>query len=141
MTWVCIRIGCSASATTRLLLDPVDGVAALDNFVGQHGAAAILCDEHAGRVQVPKGWSLDDRRRFPAKPSPDEPPSATKTDAPKTDETERASGDSKADAAGSARKSKPRTKGRPVPPDGLLARAFAQAEVRSSDLPTLFCAS
>lgn len=146
MSPVCIRIGCSELATTRLLLDPVQGVAALDNLVGEHGAAAILCNVHAARVQVPKGWTLDDRRRFPASPSPDEPTRRTEpqdeTGEPAVDGQSPSTAPAGTTAPAAPRPARPARKSKARPQtDGLLAKAFAQAEIRSGDVSALFCAS
>ena len=43
------------------MIDPSARLIVIDRHADQPGAA-ILCKEHADRVTVPKGWTLDDRR-------------------------------------------------------------------------------
>lgn len=43
------------------MIDPSARLIVIDRHADQPGAA-ILCKEHADRVTVPKGWTLEDRR-------------------------------------------------------------------------------
>lgn len=57
----CSRPDCAERGVARALIDPRDRIILLDRRVDEAGAA-ILCQQHADRVTVPKGWTLDDRR-------------------------------------------------------------------------------
>lgn len=57
----CSRPDCAERGAARALIDPSARLIVIDRHVDQPGAA-ILCKEHADRVTVPKGWTLDDRR-------------------------------------------------------------------------------
>ena len=61
MRITCSRPDCAERGVARALIDPSARLIAIDRHVDQPGAA-ILCKEHADRVTVPKGWTLDDRR-------------------------------------------------------------------------------
>jgi hypothetical protein len=83
----CDRMGCAARATVVFGADPgrmLVVMQAVDPATLGDLRPGILCDEHAGRLTVPRGWTLDDQRevtprlfRVPAPPPdaiPDPPP-------------------------------------------------------------------
>ena len=60
---MCSKIGCRSEAAAVLLIAPGDTQAwllALDHPDASEGV--LLCEMHAERVSVPKGWTLDDER-------------------------------------------------------------------------------
>jgi Protein of unknown function (DUF3499) len=63
----CARPGCSGVASTTLSYDYAARVVWLDPVhIEAHPANHDLCDRHAGRLSVPNGWRLDDRRVAPS---------------------------------------------------------------------------
>lgn len=59
---VCARPTCNAVATTRFSFDSRDRFIILDRRLDEWGGSGVLCEAHADRLTVPRGWSLDDRR-------------------------------------------------------------------------------
>jgi Protein of unknown function (DUF3499) len=58
---ICSRPDCAERAVARAVIEPKERRIIVDRRVDEAGAA-ILCAQHADRVTVPKGWTLDDRR-------------------------------------------------------------------------------
>ena len=62
-TTLCGRVGCGEAAIAALLMSPQDTQAwlvALDHEFAPEGVA--LCSNHADRISVPFGWTLQDDR-------------------------------------------------------------------------------
>lgn len=67
----CVRPGCAAAAGAILTYDYADRLIWLDDPVGavepgQWG----MCRDHADRLQAPRGWARQDRRRAQAQGTP-----------------------------------------------------------------------
>jgi hypothetical protein len=62
MTKVCARPLCYELATVRFWFDGENRHVILDRKVEEWGGSGILCEEHADRLTVARGWQLDDRR-------------------------------------------------------------------------------
>jgi len=59
----CSRPGCSESASVTLTYQYGRALVWLDDLVSDRDPHAYdLCDRHAGRLSVPNGWRLEDRR-------------------------------------------------------------------------------
>ena len=59
----CSRTGCADPASATLTYQYGRAVVWLDDLLGERDPHAYdLCDRHAGRVSVPNGWRLEDRR-------------------------------------------------------------------------------
>lgn len=60
---LCTRTGCAEPAEVTLTYHYGRSQAWLDHLSAERDPHAYdLCDRHAGRLSVPAGWSLDDRR-------------------------------------------------------------------------------
>lgn len=67
----CARPTCDGVAAATLSFDYRTRLAWLDDVVEAHPSRHDLCLVHAGRLRVPDGWRLVDRRRAAvALPSP-----------------------------------------------------------------------
>jgi hypothetical protein len=62
MTKVCARPLCYEPATVRFWFDGEHHHVVLDRKVDEWGGSGILCEEHADRLTVARGWHLDDQR-------------------------------------------------------------------------------
>lgn len=63
MTRQCARPGCNHSASATLTYDYAGQSAWLERLSPEpHPMTHDLCDAHAERLSVPRGWRLDDRR-------------------------------------------------------------------------------
>lgn len=63
MSRQCSRPGCTEAAVASLSYQYADRVAWLDDLGRDRDPHAYdLCERHAGRLSVPGGWRLDDRR-------------------------------------------------------------------------------
>jgi hypothetical protein len=63
MTRQCARPGCSQPAVATLTYDYGSRAAWLDRLSPEaHPMTHDLCDQHGGRLSVPQGWRLEDRR-------------------------------------------------------------------------------
>ncbi len=62
MDRVCVRPGCDRPARARLAYDTVTCQVWLDQLPDRSGRAQEICDLHAERLTVPRGWMLSDRR-------------------------------------------------------------------------------
>ena len=79
MTRQCARPGCSQPAVATLTYDYSNQSAWLDRLSPEdHPMTHDLCDTHAGRLSVPQGWRLEDRRMI----VPLTPPLPTSVPAP-----------------------------------------------------------
>jgi hypothetical protein len=58
---LCGRADCSRPASARLMLDMANRVVSIDMEIDEVGAG-MLCYQHAEKVVVPRGWTLEDRR-------------------------------------------------------------------------------
>ena len=59
----CSRPTCAEPATATLQYHYAKGIAWLDDMPAERDPHAYdLCGRHAGRVTVPHGWRLEDRR-------------------------------------------------------------------------------
>jgi hypothetical protein len=59
----CSRTGCSERAEVTLTYHYGRSQVWLDHLSAERDPHAYdLCDRHAGRLSVPSGWSLEDRR-------------------------------------------------------------------------------
>jgi len=83
----CARPACSGSATTTLSYDYANATVWIEPLQPEaHPMHHDLCARHAGRLSVPRGWTLVDRRTAQAAaPAVDEPgpplaPTASVTD-------------------------------------------------------------
>lgn len=59
---VCARPTCNNVATTRFSFESRDRLIILDRRLDEWGGSGVLCEAHADRLTVPRGWALDDRR-------------------------------------------------------------------------------
>lgn len=59
---VCARPTCNNVATTRFSFESRDRLIILDRRLEEWGGSGVLCEAHADRLTVPRGWGLDDRR-------------------------------------------------------------------------------
>lgn len=82
MVRVCTRPGCDRPAVARLSYDPVTCAVWLDDVTERMGRNQEICALHAGRLTVPRGWQLADRRS-------DEAPMFTTAAEPKQDKASR----------------------------------------------------
>ena len=62
MDRVCVRPGCDRPARARLAYDTVTCQVWLDQLLDHSGRAQEICELHAERLTVPRGWMLCDRR-------------------------------------------------------------------------------
>ena len=62
MTKVCSRPTCNVVARARFSFDSLNRLIILDRKLDEWGGSGMLCEDHADRLVVPKGWALDDRR-------------------------------------------------------------------------------
>lgn len=62
MDRACVRPGCDRPARARLAYDTITCQVWLDQLSGVSGRAQEICDLHAERLTVPRGWMLCDRR-------------------------------------------------------------------------------
>jgi hypothetical protein len=63
MTRQCARPGCGQPATATLTYDYGAQAAWLERLSAEpHPMTHDLCEPHADRLSVPRGWRLDDRR-------------------------------------------------------------------------------
>jgi hypothetical protein len=59
----CARPGCGVAAIATLTYDYTNRAAWLDKLAADpHPMTHDMCDRHAERLSVPKGWRLEDRR-------------------------------------------------------------------------------
>jgi hypothetical protein len=65
-TALCARPGCNGSVAAWLTYDYGGQQVWLDEtHTPDQGNYWALCDKHAGRLRVPRGWAFQDRRRGP----------------------------------------------------------------------------
>ena len=62
MTKVCSRPTCNVVARARFSFDSLNRLIILDRKLDEWGGSGNLCENHADRLVVPRGWALDDRR-------------------------------------------------------------------------------
>lgn len=63
MTRHCARPGCGQPATATLTYDYRGKAAWLERLATEpHPMTHDLCEDHANRLSVPRGWRLEDRR-------------------------------------------------------------------------------
>ena len=62
MARVCVRPGCDRDAVARLTYDTIACQVWLDPVPELPGRAQEICELHASRLTVPRGWMLCDRR-------------------------------------------------------------------------------
>ncbi len=62
MDRVCVRPGCDRPARARLAYDTVTCQVWLDQLLERSGRTQEICELHAERLTVPRGWMLCDRR-------------------------------------------------------------------------------
>jgi hypothetical protein len=62
MGWTCRRPGCHREAAAAIGYDPVSCQVWLDRLVDGPAPAQMLCQQHAERLQAPRGWVVVDRR-------------------------------------------------------------------------------
>lgn len=65
MGWSCRRPGCSRPAVVCITYDAVARQVWLDPIAGSHPSGQPLCDDHALRLNAPRGWVVVDRRTDP----------------------------------------------------------------------------
>lgn len=58
----CTRPGCDRDAVARLTYDIVGCQVWIDGLEGVRGRTQELCELHLGRLTIPRGWALSDRR-------------------------------------------------------------------------------
>lgn len=58
----CSRPGCRQAPTATLTYNYEAGLATIDHLASPHPMQYDLCDTHAARLSVPKGWGLVDLR-------------------------------------------------------------------------------
>lgn len=58
----CTRPGCDRDAVVRLTYDIVGCQVWIDGLEGVRGRTQELCELHLGRLTIPRGWALSDRR-------------------------------------------------------------------------------
>jgi len=85
MARVCARPGCDRFAVARLTYDTIACQVWLDPVLERPGRAQEICDLHATRLTVPRGWVLCDRRAEP--PASSDPEAATNGTAVRTSVT------------------------------------------------------
>lgn len=65
-TRLCTRPGCAESASVTLTYHYAQSQVWLDPLTPERDPHRYdLCERHAGRLRVPNGWHLDDRRSLP----------------------------------------------------------------------------
>lgn len=106
MARLCDRPGCDRPAAARLGFDPVSCSVWLDPLLERPGRSQEICDLHAERLTVPRGWMLCDQRTWTPEPEPEPPAVEPETEPEPEPEPERRSR-------------------RRMPTSPLLARAFA----------------
>ena len=127
----CARVGCSAPATTRVVMLPRAAQLVLDDDVTSYAGAALVCDTHADRLQVPKDWTIIDRRSKLTEPPMAGPArNAIREPNGEAASTPGASADTEVDTTTEASGVR-QASSKPRPNGGLLERAFLQAERRS----------
>ena len=62
MGWTCRRPGCHREAVATIGYDPVSCQVWLDRLADGPAPAQMLCQQHAERLQAPRGWVVVDRR-------------------------------------------------------------------------------
>lgn len=62
MSKVCARPLCAEVATVRFSFEAEGRFIVLDRKLDEWGGSGVLCEVHADRLTVPRGWQLDDRR-------------------------------------------------------------------------------
>jgi hypothetical protein len=62
MSKVCARPLCYEQATVRFWFDGENHHVILDRKIEEWGGSGLLCEAHADRLTVARGWQLDDRR-------------------------------------------------------------------------------
>lgn len=62
MSKVCARPLCADVATVRFSFEAEGRFIVLDRKLDEWGGSGVLCEVHADRLTVPRGWQLDDRR-------------------------------------------------------------------------------
>lgn len=62
MSASCSRPGCQRSPTATLTYDYAAQRAAIDRLAAPHPMQYDLCESHAERLSVPRGWDLVDNR-------------------------------------------------------------------------------
>lgn len=63
MSRQCSRTGCALAATATLSYQYARSVAWLDELAADRDPHSYdLCERHTGRLSVPNGWRLEDRR-------------------------------------------------------------------------------
>jgi hypothetical protein len=60
----CARPGCGASAAAMLSYDYSSGTVWIDDPGDVPGDVWVLCERHADRLTVPRGWNRHDRRHL-----------------------------------------------------------------------------
>ncbi|PIE31210.1 MAG: alcohol dehydrogenase [Ilumatobacter coccineus] len=64
MSRQCSKTGCSSPADVTLTYDYAHAMVWLDELTGERDPHAYdLCERHAGRLTVPQGWQMRNRRR------------------------------------------------------------------------------
>lgn len=59
----CSRTGCALPATSTLSYEYARSIAWLEDLSGERDPHSYdLCERHTGRLSVPNGWRLEDRR-------------------------------------------------------------------------------
>jgi len=58
----CSRPACGRPPAATLTYDYASSTATLDHLAPSHPMQYDLCEAHAGRLSVPNGWTLVDRR-------------------------------------------------------------------------------
>jgi hypothetical protein len=70
MTRRCARPGCHEEAEATLTYDYASRAAWLERLAPEpHPMTHDLCNDHAARLSVPRGWRLEDTRRVTPLPS------------------------------------------------------------------------
>lgn len=70
-TRLCSRPGCAEPASATLTYHYERGSVWVDSLFGEREPHTYdLCERHAGRVSVPRGWRLEDRRGLATVPAP-----------------------------------------------------------------------
>lgn len=65
VTASCSRPACQRQSVATLTYDYAASIATIDDLAPAHPMQYDLCAEHAGRLSVPNGWQLVDRRVAP----------------------------------------------------------------------------
>ncbi len=64
VTRQCSRTGCASSAVATLAYQYGQAIVWIDELTAERDPHSYdLCARHAGRLSVPNGWQLDDRRQ------------------------------------------------------------------------------